>query len=149
MAGSVNKVILIGNSCKDNDIRSTKSGKEIANLTIATSERWKDKQTGERREKSEFHKVSVFNEGLVGLIKKYINKGDKLYIEGQLQTRKWQDKDGQDRYTTEIVLQGYNGSLTIVSSNQEKQSDYTSGEYAEVAKADALTNSDMEDSIPF
>lgn len=116
MAGSVNKVILLGNVGADPEIRSTNAGKEIANIRIATSESWKDKMTGERKDKTEWHSVVVFNEGLVNVIKNYVKKGSKLYIEGALQTRKWQDKEGKDRYTTEIVLQGYNGNLTMLDS---------------------------------
>ena len=119
MAGSVNKVILLGNLGKDPEIRSTQSGKEIANLAIATSENWKDKQTGERREKTEWHRVSVFNEGLVNIAKNYLKKGSKIYLEGQIQTRKWQDNNGQDRYTTEIVLQGYNCTLSMLDSKND------------------------------
>jgi single-strand DNA-binding protein len=114
MAGSINKVILIGNLGQDPEIRSTQDGREIANLSIATSDSWKDKGTGERREKTEWHRVTIFNEGLVGVVKNYVKKGSKVYIEGHLQTRKWTDKEGQDRYTTEVVLQGYNGNLTML-----------------------------------
>lgn len=113
-SGTVNKVILIGNLGKDPEIRTTQDGREIANITIATSESWTDKNSGERREKTEWHKVAIFNPGLVGLAKKYLHKGSKVFIEGQLQTRKWQDNTGQDRYVTEVVIQGYNGSLTFL-----------------------------------
>ena len=116
MAGSVNKVILIGNVGAEPEIRSTSIGKEIANLRLATSESWKDKATGERRDKTEWHTVVVFNDGLVNVVKNYVRKGSKLFIEGALQTRKWQDKDGNDRYTTEIVLQGYGSTLTMLDS---------------------------------
>lgn len=113
---SINKVILIGNVCREPEIRAMPSGSEVANFTLATSERWKDKQTGERKEKSEFHRVSVFNEGLVRVIKAYVKKGSKLYVEGALQTRKWTNKEGQDQYTTEVVLQGFNSTLTMLDS---------------------------------
>ena len=113
-AGTVNKVILIGNLGKDPEIRSTQDGREIANITIATSESWTDKNSGEKREKTEWHKVAIFNPGLVGLCKKYLHKGSKVFVEGQLQTRKWQDNSGQDRYVTEVVIQGYNGALTFL-----------------------------------
>lgn len=116
MAGSINKVILVGNVGNDPEIRATQDGRKIANLSIATSDSWKDKNTGERREKTEWHRVSVFNEGLVNVIENYVNKGSKLYIEGALQTRKWQDRDGNDKYTTEVVLQGYNGNLTMLDN---------------------------------
>lgn len=112
--GSINKVILIGNLGKAPEIRSTQDGREIANLTIATSESWNDKNSGEKREKTEWHRVVIFNAGLVTLAKKYLNKGSKVYLEGQLQTRKWQDNNGQDKYTTEVVLQNYGGTMTFL-----------------------------------
>ncbi|KQS79088.1 single-stranded DNA-binding protein [Rhizobium sp. Leaf384] len=114
MAGSVNKVILIGNVGADPEIRRTQDGKPIANLRIATSESWRDRNSGERREKTEWHTVVVFNEGLCKVVEQYVKKGAKLYLEGALQTRKWQDKDGNDRYSTEIVLQGFNSTLTML-----------------------------------
>jgi single-strand DNA-binding protein len=114
MAGSVNKVILIGNLGKDPEIRRTQDGRPIANLRIATSESWRDKTSGERKEKTEWHSVVIFNENLCRVVEQYIKKGSKVYIEGQLQTRKWQDKEGQDRYSTEVVLQGFNGVLTML-----------------------------------
>ncbi len=114
MAGSVNKVILIGNLGRDPEVRSFQNGGKVCNLRIATSETWKDKNTGERREKTEWHSVAIFQEGLVRIAEQYLKKGSKVYIEGQLQTRKWQDQSGQDRYSTEVVLQGYNGTLTML-----------------------------------
>ena len=114
MAGSVNKVILIGNLGRDPEIRSFQNGGKVCNLRIATSETWKDKNTGERREKTEWHSVAVFQEGLVRIAEQYLRKGSKVYIEGQLQTRKWQDQSGQDKYSTEVVLQGYGGTLTML-----------------------------------
>lgn len=114
MAGSVNKVILIGNLGADPEIRRTQDGRPIANLRLATTETWRDKNTGERREKTEWHRVVVFNEGLCKVVEQYVKKGAKLYIEGQLQTRKWQNKDGQDQYSTEVVLQGFGGTLTML-----------------------------------
>ena len=114
MAGSVNKVILIGNLGADPEIRYTQSGKKIANLRMATSESWKDRQSGERREKTEWHRVVIFNEGLANITEQYLKKGAKIYVEGQLQTRKWQGNDGQDRYSTEVVLQGFNSVLTML-----------------------------------
>ena len=116
MAGSVNKVILIGNVGKDPEIRRTQDGRPIANLRIATSESWRDKATGERREKTEWHSVVIFNEGLCRVAEQYLKKGAKVYLEGQLQTRKWQGQDGQDRYSTEVVLQGFNSTLTMLDS---------------------------------
>jgi single-strand DNA-binding protein len=114
MAGSVNKVILVGNLGKDPEIRRTQDGRPIANLRIATSETWRDKSTGERREKTEWHSVVIFNENLCKIAEQYLKKGAKVFIEGQLQTRKWQGQDGQDRYSTEVVLQGFNGNLTML-----------------------------------
>lgn len=116
MAGSVNKVILVGNLGADPEIRRTQDGRPIANLRIATSDTWKDKGTGEKREKTEWHRVVIFNEGLCRVVEQYVRKGSKVYIEGQLQTRKWQDQAGQDRYSTEIVLQNFGGVLTMLDS---------------------------------
>ncbi len=114
MAGSVNKVILIGNLGRDPEVRSFQNGGKVCNLRIATSETWKDRSTGERREKTEWHSVAIFQEGLVRIAEQYLKKGSKVYIEGQLQTRKWQDQSGQDRYSTEVVLQGFGGTLTML-----------------------------------
>ncbi|WP_337266727.1 single-stranded DNA-binding protein [Oryzifoliimicrobium ureilyticus] len=119
MAGSVNKVILIGNVGADPEIRRTQDGRPIANLRIATSETWRDRNSGERREKTEWHNIVVFNEGLTKVVEQYVKKGSKLYIEGQLQTRKWQDQNGQDRYSTEVVLQGFNSTLTMLDNRGE------------------------------
>src|SRR5262245_55197979 len=119
MAGSVNKVILIGNVGADPEIRRTQDGRPIANLRIATSEQWRDRNSGERREKTEWHNVVVFNEGLCKVVEQYVKKGAKLYIEGALQTRKWQDQTGNDRYTTEVVLQGFNSTLTMLDGRGE------------------------------
>ncbi|KQY14362.1 single-stranded DNA-binding protein [Rhizobium sp. Root482] len=118
MAGSVNKVILIGNLGADPEIRRTQDGRPIANLNIATSETWRDKGSGERKEKTEWHRVVIFNEGLCKVAEQYLKKGAKVYIEGALQTRKWQDKDGQDRYSTEVVLQGFNSTLTMLDGRE-------------------------------
>lgn len=114
MAGSVNKVILIGNLGRDPEVRSFQNGSKVCNLRIATSETWKDRNTGERKERTEWHSVAIFQEGLVRIAEQYLRKGSKVYIEGQLQTRKWQDQSGQDRYSTEVVLQGYGGTLTML-----------------------------------
>jgi single-strand DNA-binding protein len=116
MAGSVNKVILIGNLGKDPEIRRTQDGRPIANLSIATSETWRDKNSGEKREKTEWHRVVVFNEGLCRVVEQYLKKGMKVYVEGQLQTRKWQDQSGQERYSTEVVLQNFSHTLTMLES---------------------------------
>ena len=114
MAGSVNKVILIGNLGRDPEVRTFQNGGKVCNLRIATSENWKDRNTGERRERTEWHSVAIFQEGLVRIAEQYLRKGSKVYIEGQLQTRKWQDQSGQDRYSTEVVLQGFGGTLTML-----------------------------------
>jgi single-strand DNA-binding protein len=114
MAGSVNKVILVGNLGADPEIRRTQDGRPIVNLRLATSETWRDKTTGERRERTEWHRVVIFNETLAKVAEQYLKKGSKLYVEGQLQTRKWQDQQGQDRYSTEVVLQGFNSQLTML-----------------------------------
>ena len=114
MAGSVNKVILVGNLGADPEVRRTQDGRPIVNLRVATSESWRDKATGERREKTEWHRVVIFSEGLAKIAEQYLKKGSKVYLEGALQTRKWQDKDGQDRYSTEVVLQGFNSALTML-----------------------------------
>lgn len=119
MAGSVNKVILIGNLGRDPEVRSFQNGGKVCNLRIATSENWKDRSTGERREKTEWHSVAIFSEGLVRVAEQYLRKGSKVYIEGALQTRKWQDQSGQDRYSTEIVLQGFGSTLTMLDGRGE------------------------------
>jgi single-strand DNA-binding protein len=116
MAGSVNKVILVGNLGRDPEVRSTQQGSELCNLSIATSETWRDKGTGEKRERTEWHRVVIFNENLVRVAKDFLQKGRKVYIEGQLQTRKWQDQSGQDKYSTEIVLGRFRGDLQILDS---------------------------------
>ena len=134
MAGSVNKVILVGNLGRDPEIRRTQDGRPIANLRIATSETWRDKNSGERREKTEWHSVVIFNEGLCKVAEQYLKKGSKVYVEGQLQTRKWQDQQGQERYSTEVVVQGFNGALTMLDGaragggmSDSAQPDYDNG----------------------
>lgn len=146
---SVNKVILVGNVGNDPEIRTFGNGGKVANLSLATSESWRDKQSGEKREKTEWHRVAVFGEGLVGVIERYVKKGSKLYIEGKLQTRKWQDRDGNDKYTTEIVLQGIGSNLTMLDSagsnsgGQNRTGDYDRNQ-------DAPSQSfDLDDEIPF
>ena len=116
MAGSVNKVILVGNLGQDPEVRSFDNGGEVVNLSIATSENWKDRNSGERRERTEWHRVAIFNPGLVTVAKNYLRKGSKVYIEGQLETRKWQDQNGQDRYSTEVVLRPFRSELTMLDS---------------------------------
>ena len=119
MAGSLNKVMLIGNLGADPEIRSFQNGGKVANLRIATSETWKDRNSGERQERTEWHTVAIFSEGLVNVAERFLKKGSKVFIEGQLQTRKWQDQNGQDRYSTEVVLRGYNGTLTMLDGRGE------------------------------
>lgn len=163
MAGSVNKVILIGNLGADPEIRRTQDGRPIANFNIATSESWRDKNTGERREKTEWHRVVVFNEGLCKVIEQYVKKGSKVYIEGALQTRKWQDKEGQDRYTTEVVLQGFNGSLTMLDGRGDNAGGgdygggsqygggggYGGGQQNQNPSGGAPMGGEIDDEIPF
>ena len=119
MAGSVNKVILVGNLGRDPEIRSTQDGTKVANLSLATSETWRDRNSGERKERTEWHRVVIFNDKLCEIAEKYLRKGSKIYIEGQLQTRKWTDQNGQDKYTTEVVLQRYRGELTMLDGRQD------------------------------
>ena len=146
MSGSVNKVTILGNLGKDPEIRTTQSGGKIANLTIATSETWKDKNSGERREKTEWHKVVIFNDGLTGIAERYLKKGSKVYIEGQLETRKWQDKEGNDKYTTEIVLKSFNGVLKMLNSSQESKSQQPDNQQESQSRDNYA---DMDDDIPF
>lgn len=119
MAGSVNKVILVGNLGRDPEVRTTQSGDKVVNLSVATSERWKDKSTGENRERTEWHRVVIFNERLADVAEKYLRKGSKVYLEGQIQTRKWTDQSGVEKYTTEVVLQRFRGELTMLDSRGE------------------------------
>ena len=153
MAGSVNKVILVGNLGRDPEIRSTQDGREVANFTLATSESWKDKNTGERKEKTEWHRVVVFNDKLIGVIKSYLKKGAKVYLEGQLQTRKWTDQSGQEKFTTEIVLQGFGSVLTMLDSRRDGGDNASYGQsHSAPAAASAGANQAKElidDEIPF
>ncbi|MBR0895215.1 single-stranded DNA-binding protein [Bradyrhizobium tropiciagri] len=163
MAGSVNKVILVGNLGKDPEIRRTQDGRPIANLSIATSETWRDKGTGERKEKTEWHRVVIFNEGLCKVAEQYLKKGAKVYIEGQLQTRKWTDQSGVEKYSTEVVLQGFNSNLTMLdgrggggsSFSDDGGSDFgssgpvSSAPRRAVAAGGGSRTSDMDDDIPF
>ena len=154
---SVNKVILLGNLGRDPDIRSMQSGKKMAAFSIATSKKWKDKSTQEQRESTSWHNIVVFNEGLVDVIEKYVKKGTKLYVEGELNTRKYQDKDGNDRYTTEVVLQGYNSTLTMLGSSNaansnspEDQSMISQTPQGEESFSSNSSNSSSDDDdIPF
>ena len=131
MAGSVNKVILLGNLGQDPDIRTMQNGKKVCTFSLATSDSWKDKETGEKKEKTEWHRVVVFNEGLIGVVENYIKKGTKLYIEGAIQTRKWTDDSGTEKYTTEIVIQGYGGRIDIVSAKGNNQEHLESQDMAD------------------
>lgn len=127
MAGSVNKVILVGNLGQDPEVRNFPSGGRVCNLSVATSETWKDRQTGERRERTEWHRVSIYAEPLVNIAERFLRKGSKVYLEGQLETRKWQDQSGQDRYTTEVVLRPYRGELTLLDNRNEGGGDFGGG----------------------
>jgi single-strand DNA-binding protein len=151
MAGSVNKVILVGNLGRDPEIRSTQDGTRVANLSLATSESWKDKTSGERRERTEWHRVVIFNDRLVDVVERFLKKGSKIYIEGQLQTRKWTDQSGQERYTTEIVLQRYRGELTMLDSRAGGDTG-GAGAGSSGGPSDAgpgRTPADFDDDIPF
>jgi len=147
MAGSLNKVQLIGNLGKDPDIRATQSGDKIANLSLATSESWKDKQSGEKRERTEWHRVVIFNPHLAEVAEKYLAKGSKVYVEGQLQTRKWTDQQGVEKYTTEIVLQKFGGTILILSGG--KQADGSQAQAPRAAAPGAGKPAELDDDIPF
>jgi single-strand DNA-binding protein len=169
MAGSVNKVILVGNLGRDPEVRRLNSGKPVVNLSVATSESWRDRETGERKEKTEWHRVVIFNENLAKIAEQYLKKGAKVFIEGSLQTRKWQGQDGQDRYSTEVVLQGFNGNLTMLDGrsgggmSEGGQSDYGGGDsgYSDAPRAAARSgggggaksggnfDKQLDDEIPF
>lgn len=152
MAGSVNKVIIIGNLGRDPEVRNFQNGGKVCNLRVATSETWKDRETGERKERSEWHSVAIFNEPLVRLAEQYLRKGSKVYIEGQLETRKWQDQSGQDRYSTEVVLRPYKGELTFLDSKQDGGSTRSEGYGGAPFQGSApagLSPSPIDDEIPF
>lgn len=151
MAGSVNKCIIVGNLGADPDVRSLQSGDKVVNLSVATSETWKDRQTGERKERSEWHRVVIFNENLAKVAEQYLRKGSKVYLEGQLQTRKWQDQNGQDRYSTEIVLQRYRGELTMLDGRSEGPGGSQPAiQHTEDHPSPASTeHADLDDDIPF
>jgi len=148
MAGSLNKVILIGRLGADPEIKQMTNGKNVARISLATSDTWKDKNTGEKKEKTEWHRIVIFNEGLVNVVQQYLKKGAQIYIEGQLTTRKWKDEQsGQDKYSTEIVLQGYNSTLKMLSSRATSD---LSGQNLEQIKNDSSnTQNDLDDEIPF
>ena len=152
MSGSLNKVLLIGRLGADPEIKQMVNGKSVARLSLATSNRWKDKNTGERKEKTEWHRVVIFNEGLVNVVQQYVKKGAQIYIEGQLTTRKWRDeKSGQDKYSTEIVLQGYNSSLTMLGGKNTSNNLSQSSETKSSLPNDEMSqvSSDLDDEIPF
>ena len=146
MVNSINKVILVGNVGRDPEIRTTQDGKEIASITLATSESWKDKMSGERKERTEWHRISVFSDGLVNVIKNYVKKGSKLYIEGTLQTRKWVDNNGVERYTTEIVLQGFSSVLLMLDGNRGNGDGHSNGSSSSNGSFNA---EEIDDEIPF
>ena len=157
MAGSVNKVILVGNLGRDPEIRTTQDGKEIANITLATSESWRDRNTGERREKTEWHRIVVFNDGLIGVIKNYLHKGSKIYVEGALQTRKWTDQSGVEKYSTEVVLQGFGSTLTMLDARNSAGTESHGQQLPSHAVAHQTSTqpqktpvtADLDDEIPF
>lgn len=148
MAGSVNRVIIVGNLGRDPDIRTTQDGSKIVNLSVATSESWKDRNSGERKEKSEWHRVVIFNERIAKVAEQYLRKGSKVYLEGQLQTRKWTDRSGVEKYSTEIVLQRFRGELQLLDSKGDGSTDEQSGGYGN-ASGGGYAPDDLEDSIPF
>lgn len=155
----VNKVILVGNLGRDPEIRSLQNGGRVCNFSVATSESWKDKNSGARKERTEWHNVVIYNDGLVGVAEKYLRKGSKVYIEGQMSTRKWQDKDGNDRYTTEVVLQAFRGQLVLLDSRRDGDAagdEEDTGSYgtagtraAPMAGAPRGRDADLDDDIPF
>jgi len=149
MAGSVNKVILLGNTGKEPEIKSTQSGSKLATFSIATSKRWKDKQTQEYKDKTEWHKVVIFGDGLVDIVEKYVKKGSKLYIEGELQTRKYQDQQGNDKYTTEVILQGYNSTLTLLDNRSNTSNVEDKSQENTTEKIESSNDSNIDDDIPF
>jgi single-strand DNA-binding protein len=157
VAGSVNKVILVGNLGKDPEVRTFPNGGRVANFSVATSESWKDKQSGERKERTEWHRISVVNDALVGIVEKYLKKGSKVYLEGQLETRKYTDKEGVEKYTTEVVLRPFRGELTMLDTKGGSgPSDAANGDYAEPQQQAASSSGgkfaakgEMDDEIPF
>ena len=155
---SINKVILVGNLGQDPEIRSTQDGREIANFSLATSESWKDKNTGEKKDKTEWHKIVIFSQGLVGIAKNYLKKGTKIYIEGSLQTRKWTDNQGLEKYTTEVVLQNYNSTLQILDSRDRSTGNSSDNSYSSTNNSSSSNSSNKnsevmieenDDEIPF
>ena len=152
MAGSLNKVMLIGNLGADPVIRQTQDGKRLAQLSLATKESWKDKTTGEKKEKTSWHRIVIFNDGLAGVVENYVKKGSKIFVEGQLQTRKFTDQDGNEKYTTEVVLGNYNGTLTMLDSrggNTESMGAIDSDVNQDMASSQPPADLDIDDEIPF
>jgi len=149
MAGYLNKVQLIGNLGQDPDVRATQSGGKIVNLSIATSESWTDKSTGAKRERTEWHRVVIFSNGLAEVVERYLRKGSKIYVEGALQTRKWTDDAGNDRYSTEIVLQPFNGKLLMLDGPAGRGNGNSAGAAGSGGESDAGTNADLDSEIPF
>ena len=151
MAGSLNKVLLIGRLGADPEIKQMVNGKSVARLSLATSQSWKDKNTGEKKEKTEWHRIVVFNEGLVNVVQQYLKKGAQIYIEGQLSTRKWKDEQtGQDKYSTEVLLQGYNSTLTMLGgSNSNNLTSSSANKNNDFDQTNQQSSSDLDDEIPF
>lgn len=149
MAGSVNKVIIVGNLGRDPEVRSFQNGGKVAELRIATSESWKDRNSGERKERTEWHTVKLFAEGLVNVAERYLRKGSKVYLEGSLQTRKWQDQQGQDRYSTEVVLQGFDAKLVMLDGPTAGGADASSADNRQAASPSYAGSADLDDDVPF
>ena len=150
MAGSLNKVLLIGRLGADPEIKQMVNGKSVARLSLATSNTWKDKNTGEKKEKTEWHRVVIFNEGLVNVVQQYLKKGAQVYVEGQLTTRKWKDEQsGQDKYSTEIIIQGYNSSLTMLGGSNSNNIGSSSNKNNDFDQTNQQNNNDLDDEIPF
>lgn len=145
----LNKAMIIGNLGADPEVRSFQNGGRVANLRIATTEKWKDKNTGEQKERTEWHNVAIFSDGLVNMVEQYLRKGSKVFVEGKLQTRKWQDQSGQDRYTTEVVLRGYDGTLTMLDGPQGGGRGERRQRYDEPQGAQSSGYADLDDDVPF
>ena len=150
MAGSVNKVILIGNLGRDPEVRTFQNGGKVCNFSIATSETWKDRNSGERQERTNWHNIAIFNENLAQIAEQYLRKGSKVYVEGQLETRKWQDQAGNDRYTTEVVLRNFRGELTLLDGRSENNnSNFSETASIDNDSSDKVLTNDIDDEIPF
>ena len=150
MAGSVNKVILIGNLGRDPEVRTFQNGGKVCNFSIATSETWKDRNSGERQERTNWHNIAIFNENLAQIAEQYLRKGSKVYVEGQLETRKWQDQAGNDRYTTEVVLRNFRGELTLLDGRSENNnSNFSESASIDDGSSDKVLTNDIDDEIPF